>query len=215
MPSLDTLARLAAHTGGLLYPLALLLTLTLAVSLERGWALRSLDRRGERLARALAGLDAADRGGLAGLLEARPHAVHAALLRCALTPPETAAPAGALAARLDEHILAIQPQLDRRLWVLDTAVTLAPLLGLLGTIVGMFHAFAALGGEASGRAQAVTGGVAEALVATAAGLLIAVLGLVAFNALGERARRAGHQLEVIKVMLVNRFAGAACGAGAG
>ncbi|KXX64009.1 MotA/TolQ/ExbB proton channel family protein [Marichromatium gracile] len=214
MPSLDTLARLAAHSGGLLYPLALLLTLTLAVSLERGWALRSLDRRGERLARALAGLDAADRAGLAGLLAARPHAVHAALLRCALRPPETA-PAGALAARLDEHILAIQPQLDRRLWVLDTAVTLAPLLGLLGTIVGMFHAFAALGGEASGRAQAVTGGVAEALVATAAGLLIAVLGLVAFNALGERARRAGHQLEVIKVMLVNRFADAACGAGAG
>jgi biopolymer transport protein ExbB len=110
-----------------------------------------------------------------------------------------------LASRLDEVILRHVPLLDRRLWVLDTTVTLAPLLGLLGTIIGMFHAFQVL--AAPGAApHAITGGVAEALVATAAGLLIAVIGLVVFNGLNERVRLAAHQLETLKVMLVNRFA---------
>ena len=111
---------------------------------------------------------------------------------------------GRLANRLDEVILRQVPLLDRRLWMLDTTVTLAPLLGLLGTIIGMFHAFHVL--AAPGAApNAVTGGVAEALVATAAGLLIAVIGLVFFNGLNERVRLAVHQLDTLKVMLVNRF----------
>ena len=114
-------------------------------------------------------------------------------------------PEQVLAERLDEVIFRHVPLLDRRLWVLDTTVTLAPLLGLLGTIIGMFHAFQVL--AAPGAApHAVTGGVAEALVATAAGLLIAVIGLLFFNGLNERVRLAVHQLETLKMMLVNRFA---------
>ncbi|WP_242470912.1 MotA/TolQ/ExbB proton channel family protein [Thiocystis violacea] len=68
----------------------------------------------------------------------------------------------------------------------------------------MFHAFHVLA-EPGASPHAVTGGVAEALVATAAGLLIAVIGLVFFNGLNERVRLALHQLETLKVMLVNRF----------
>jgi biopolymer transport protein ExbB len=87
---------------------------------------------------------------------------------------------------------------------LDTAVTLAPLLGLLGTIIGMFHAFQILGDQSSAP-SAVTGHVAEALVATAAGLSIAIIGLVLFNGLQQRVRLVLHQMESVKVMALNRL----------
>ncbi len=67
--------------------------------------------------------------------------------------------------------------LRERLNYLDTIVTLAPLLGLLGTVFGMISSFSVLNIR-SGQPQAITGGVGEALVATAAGLLVAVLALV-------------------------------------
>lgn len=98
------------------------------------------------------------------------------------------------------------PRIDRFLWVLDTIVTLAPLLGLFGTIVGMFNAFQVLSNPGNAPTQ-VTGGVAEALVATASGLFVAMIGLVFFNGLHNRVRGVVHQLETVKAALVNRLAG--------
>jgi biopolymer transport protein ExbB len=96
------------------------------------------------------------------------------------------------------------PRIDRLLWVLDTAVTLAPLLGLFGTIIGMFNAFQVLSGPENAPTQ-VTGGVAEALIATASGLLVAMIGLVFFNGLHNRVRIVMHQLDTLKTALVNRL----------
>src|SRR6185369_8142739 len=73
------------------------------------------------------------------------------------------------------------PVLKSRLGVLDTVVTLAPLLGLLGTVVGMIGSFDVMSEAGLGQPHAVTGGVAEALIATATGLLIAILTLVSYN----------------------------------
>jgi biopolymer transport protein ExbB len=105
--------------------------------------------------------------------------------------------------RRSEHREA--PNIDRFLWVLDTIVTLAPLLGLFGTIVGMFNAFKVLSNPGNAPTQ-VTGGVAEALVATASGLFVAMIGLVFFNGLHNRVRGVVHQLETVKAALVNRLA---------
>lgn len=101
----------------------------------------------------------------------------------------------------------VAPRLDQRLWVLDTIVTLAPLLGLFGTIIGMFHAFSVLARPGHASAE-VTGGVADALVATAFGILIAMLGLAAFNMLSNQVRLILHQLDTIKTMVLNRTDGA-------
>jgi biopolymer transport protein ExbB len=89
--------------------------------------------------------------------------------------------------------------------ILDTGITAAPLLGLLGTVTGMMRTFGALGtGDVSGAMGAITGGVAEALIATMCGLGIAIIGLFPFNYLNARAEQAkqevtdaSHALEIL------------------
>jgi biopolymer transport protein ExbB len=101
------------------------------------------------------------------------------------------APAKAMEAAAQDEI----PVLKSRLGILDTIVTLAPLLGLLGTVVGMIGAFDVMADTGMGQPHAVTGGVAEALIATATGLLIAILTLVAYNYFTARAEREIDRME--------------------
>jgi biopolymer transport protein ExbB len=87
------------------------------------------------------------------------------------------------------------PVMKKRLTILDTIITLAPLLGLLGTITGMISSFGIMSEAGLGQPHAVTGGVAEALIATAAGLLIAILTLVPYNYFSNRAERELEEIE--------------------
>jgi biopolymer transport protein ExbB len=87
------------------------------------------------------------------------------------------------------------PILKRRLVILDTIITLAPLLGLLGTITGMISSFGIMSDAGLGQPHAVTGGVAEALIATATGLLIAILTLVPYNYFSSRAEKEMESIE--------------------
>lgn len=84
---------------------------------------------------------------------------------------------------------------NQGLTVLDTAITLGPLLGLLGTVTGMIRSFGLLGASELSAPIAITGGIAEALIATAAGLGIAIVALIPFNYLNARVEDARHEME--------------------
>lgn len=84
----------------------------------------------------------------------------------------------------------------RFLVVMDTLVTLAPLLGLLGTVSGIFRTFIALGTESvEGAMGQITGGIGEALIATMCGLGIAIFALIPFNYFSRKLAQLQFELE--------------------
>jgi len=86
-------------------------------------------------------------------------------------------------------------RMKRYLPVLDTVITAAPLLGILGTVIGIIHSFDMLGRAGIQNPQAVTAGIAQALLTTAAGLLIAIFTLLPYNYFVTKVEKAGNRIE--------------------
>src|SRR5579863_8874034 len=84
--------------------------------------------------------------------------------------------------------IGIDKKVSARLWILDTIVTAAPLLGLLGTIFGIMETFNALAAGGVSDPTAVSRGIGTALIATALGIATALLGLFGNNVLNRRAQ---------------------------
>lgn len=91
--------------------------------------------------------------------------------------------------------IAGKSKVNARLWVLDTIVTAAPLLGLVGTILGIIDTFAVLASSGISDPSGVSKGIGTALYATALGISIALFGLLFYNYLRERADSLNDQLK--------------------
>uniref|UniRef100_UPI00405761D2 MotA/TolQ/ExbB proton channel family protein n=1 Tax=Candidatus Electrothrix sp. TaxID=2170559 RepID=UPI00405761D2 len=86
-------------------------------------------------------------------------------------------------------------QMSRFMPVLDTMITLAPLLGILGTVLGIISSFNMLGESGLADPRLVTSGIAQALITTATGLTIAIIAVVPYNFFNTRINRAVHVME--------------------
>jgi biopolymer transport protein ExbB len=86
-------------------------------------------------------------------------------------------------------------RLTRRLGILETVAAVSPLLGLLGTVLGMIRVFGTISLAGLGNPETLSSGISEAMVTTAAGLIIGIPALVAHNWLSGRADRIIFELE--------------------
>jgi biopolymer transport protein ExbB len=111
--------------------------------------------------------------------------------------------------RMNTAIEIEQVEMERNLNVLGTMSNIAPLLGLFGTVVGIIRAFAAIARSGSGGSQVVAMGVAEALMTTAAGIIVAVIATVFFNIFIRRIRTRTVDLEDAREELLVLLAEAA------
>ncbi len=79
--------------------------------------------------------------------------------------------------------------------ILDTIITVSPLLGIFGTVIGIILSFEMLGSAGIEEPQAVTAGIAQALITTASGLGIAILSLFPYNYFNSRMEKATANIE--------------------
>jgi biopolymer transport protein ExbB len=93
-------------------------------------------------------------------------------------------------------------ELDRFIGTLGTIASLSPLMGLLGTVLGMIRTFNAITTEGIGNPAALAGGIAEALITTAAGLTVAIPALIAYKYLRGRVETLVVQMEKEAIKLV-------------
>lgn len=86
-------------------------------------------------------------------------------------------------------------RMQRFMSVLDTMITVSPLLGIFGTVLGIIMSFEVLGSAGIDDPRAVTGGIAQALVTTAGGLGIAIVSVFPYNYFNSRVEHAVHEME--------------------
>ena len=113
-------------------------------------------------------------------------------------------------AELDRRILRecamkMEPVIERNLAVIAVLGSIAPLLGLLGTVSGMITTFTVIAELGTGNARPLAGGISEALVATQAGLMVAIPGLFVSVALRRRATKLSHRLDQTTLLLQHQL----------
>jgi biopolymer transport protein ExbB len=205
-PGFDLFGLIVA--GGITtWPLLAGSVLALAVVIDRLLALRGAERAvarsGERLAAALA------RGADAGALAqgAEDGAATTVLLPVARAVARGAA-AEDVARLLDARVFEATEALRERLWLLATIGSIAPFVGLFGTVIGIMKSFHFIGETGTGGFAVVASGISEALVATALGLGVAVVAVAFYNYFEARTER----IEAALRIQANRLAEAASAA---
>lgn len=188
--------------GPTLYPLFILALLALTIMLDRVWLFW-------RHVRWFAGLKQSLKSSplswdtLEQEIQTNPKNYYARFAHVIVT--QRLRPLWWVESRAQEAALELEKSMGRGLWLLETIVTAAPLLGLLGTITGMMHAFNLIGGNGLVDPGGITGGVAQALIATAIGILIALVALFGFNYFSRQQAKALEEMERLGTLLVDHL----------
>jgi biopolymer transport protein ExbB len=197
-------AWLALKLGGaMVYPLLLLGALALTIIVDRAVVYGTMLRLPRNLVELVETYEFSWSDLEAGILKLSPGNAYRRFLDVIAT--NRTRPAWWVESRAGDEAGNIEKTLNRGLWLLETIVTGAPLMGLLGTITGMMQAFKVIGASSLVAPTQVTAGVAQALIATALGLLIAILALFGFNFFGRMQSHAVDQMERLGSRLVDHI----------
>ena len=189
--------------GAMMIPLSILAVLALAIMLEKAllyWRYARLSNELRELVETYGFAWEALEQKLSGL-----SAHHYFRRFLAVVLANRTRPAWWTESRAADEAQRIESSLSRRLWILETIVTAAPLLGLMGTIAGMMHSFQLIGSAGLVNPTGVTGGVAQALIATAVGLLIALIALFGFNYFSRLQAQTLDEIERIGTRLIDHM----------
>lgn len=181
------------HGGIIMWPLLGLSLFALGVIAERilWWAAARRRRDTDRLTRTYEALARGDREGAIKLAETSADS-RLRVIAYGLVHQESGVEIAMQVRATDEL-----KQARRFLNAMDTIITLAPLLGLLGTVTGIMQSFKFVGGDQELAAAKVSGGIGEALIATAVGLGIAITTLLPFNLFGGQAEELREEIETV------------------
>jgi biopolymer transport protein ExbB len=179
------LLTLVENGGVVMYPLLLCSVVSIAVIIERAWTLTRAARGAARLHQVVTEATDEDTGRDAGVADAL------AISRRDTSPLGAVYKAVLSKVDADDDIRSriavrrhaeIGRRLKRYVWLLGTVGSLAPFIGLFGTVLGIIRAFENMAATGSGGFAVVAAGISEALIATAGGLLVGVLSIFAYNA---------------------------------
>jgi len=192
-----------AKGGIIMYPLFLCSIAALAVVIEKSLALRRRKIIIPEVVAVLENVKAPNDFGLAVSICEKHHGPLANMIRISLEnhglPREELKEALLDQGRQEVH------QLERGLGVLETVAGIAPLLGLLGTVLGILKVFKVIADLGVGQAAALAGGISEALITTIAGLFIGIPALVAYNYFAHKAEALVLEIEKYSNRLLARI----------
>jgi biopolymer transport protein ExbB len=193
------------HGGVMMYPLILCSVILIAIAIERAITLRrnitdpeelldeirELFQPGQDPAKAI---EVAEREGSIGRIFARG-------LR------NYTRSADAIEMAMEQEAANETPTLEANLPIIRTIVNIAPLLGLLGTIAGMIASFRSASQSGLSNPTQILGGISEALISTATGISLAVVGFVLYNYFANLVRKVIEDIEFYGAELVNYMTG--------
>jgi biopolymer transport protein ExbB len=184
--------------GGLAtFPLLVGSVLAIAIAVDRGLAFRGTERQIARLDRRLVQAIASGTNVDAAVAEAeRAGGAGGLVLAAVARVVQRGGAAEDLARILEARVFEALEGLRQRLWLLATVGTIAPFVGLFGTVVGIMRSFHAIAASGSGGFAVVAAGISEALVATALGLGVAVVAVAFYNYFEARLERIEGALRI-------------------
>jgi biopolymer transport protein ExbB len=164
------------------YPLILFSIMVLSVAIDRFWSLRNLARAIENFTDQICNaLLKGDLDGASTLIDARLKVSPAARIYAALMPLIRMGDVEEILEFGERRRLEEGRMMKRNVWVLGTVAASAPFIGLFGTVIGIIKAFHQMAIMGTGGFAVVAAGISEALVATALGLLVAIIAVILFN----------------------------------
>lgn len=186
--------------GIMMYPLVLCSIILLALTLERAIMLRKMAADGDEILDEVRPYIGKDFTPVVGTIETQFGSMGRILAR-GLKNAHRSADAMEMAIELEASNEI--PVLEANLPIIKTIVNISPLLGLLGTIAGMIASFRAASAQGLGNPSQILGGISEALISTATGITIAVIGFIVYNYFANQTKKMIEDIEYYGSELVN------------